>query len=258
MSDAMASFGQLIVTNLGLQEQYKAQAGIPLKFKRIAMGSGNFSGNITTLTKLVTENVSVDISKGYIQNDAYTVEGYFTNEDLQSGFAWREIGLYIEDQSGNEILYCYANAGDTYDYIPATTDERYSKYIRIATAIGNAENVTIVENESYSYVDIIAFSALSQKVDGLMATIVDVTLPASAWVSKSGMNIIAISNSAITGEDNEVVEVSVSHEATLAQKQAWAEAGVISGKNTQNTLELNAIGIIPTVDIPIKLIIRKK
>lgn len=160
----MANFGQLLLTNKGIQEQYKAQAGGQLKFKRIAMGSGKYSGNIMALTKLVTENVSVDISKGYTQNNAYIVEGFFSNESLKTGFAWREIGLFVEDENGNEILYCYANAGDTYDYIPATTDERYSKYIRVATAIGNATDVSIIESENFIGVDVLTFNTTVEEL----------------------------------------------------------------------------------------------
>ena len=155
----MANFGQLILTLRGLQEQVKAQSGGELKFKRIALGSGAFNGNINTLTKLVTEKVSVAISEGYIQNDAYTVEGFFSNEALQTGFEWREIGVYIEDAGGNEILYCYANAGNAYDYIPATEDERYSKHIRIAMVVGNTTNVSIVESEGIVYVDTQTFKS---------------------------------------------------------------------------------------------------
>lgn len=155
----MANFGKLLLTNVGLLEQNNAQAGNPLKFKRIAMGSGSYSGNILTLTKLVKEEVSLDITRGYIKNSSYTVEGFFSNENLQIGFAWREIGLFVEDSNGNEVLYCYANAGDTYDYIPATEDERYTKNIRITTVIGNATNVSIVESEGVIYVDTVTFDA---------------------------------------------------------------------------------------------------
>lgn len=157
----MANFGKLLLTTQGIQAQYKAQDGSPLKFTRIAMGSGNFTGNTMTLTKLVTENVSVPISKGYFQSkqNAYIVEGFFTNEGLQTGFEWREIGLFVEGENGSEILYCYANAGNTYDFIPATEDERYAKNVRIATTIGNAENVSFVESEGFLYVDLMTFNS---------------------------------------------------------------------------------------------------
>ena len=164
----MAYFGQLILTNLGLQEQIKAQSGSELKFKRIAMGSGSFSGNTASLTALVKENVSVPISSGYVQNGAYTVEGLFSNEALQTGFEWREIGVYLEGADGNEILYCYANAGDAYDYIPATQDERYSKYIRVAMLVGNAENISFVENEGFIYVNMQSFNEAIQTINVAM------------------------------------------------------------------------------------------
>lgn len=156
----MANFGQLILTTQGIQAQYEAQGGSPLKFTRIAMGSGNFSGNTMTLTKLVAENVSVPIKNGYVQskNNAYIVEGFFTNEGLQIGFEWREIGLFIEGEDGSEILYCYANAGNTYDFIPATEDERYAKNVRIATSIGNAQNVSFANSEGFMYVDLVTFN----------------------------------------------------------------------------------------------------
>lgn len=161
----MANFGLLTLTDAGLSVQYKAQDGSPLKFKRIAMGSGNYTGSISSLTKLVTENVSVAITNGYTQNGAYTVEGFFSNDSLQTGFAWREIGLYVEDENGNEVLYCYANAGETYDFIPATADERYTKYIRIATVIGNASNISIVETESLVYVDTQTFAKYKAQIE---------------------------------------------------------------------------------------------
>ena len=175
----MANFGQLMLTNAGIQEQYKAQGGAQLKFKRIAMGSGTFGGNVLSLTALVNENVSVPITKGYISNAAFTVEGFFSNEGLATGFAWREIGVFVEDANGNDILYCYANAGDTYDYIPATADERYTKNIRVMMAIGNATNVTIVETSGLIYVDTVTFNeALEGKAPngfGLGAAATDIS-----------------------------------------------------------------------------------
>lgn len=189
----MANFGQLLLTNIGLNEQYKAQSGTPLKFKRIGMGSGTFSGNISALTGLVNQNVSVAISKGYKQNGAFVVEGFFSNDGLTTGFAWREIGLFCEDEDGNEVLYCYANAGDSYDYIPATGDERYSKYIRIATAIGNATNVSIVESEGILYVDTVTFGKVADKVESLYPTKIAngavVSISDSADTPFAGLNI---------------------------------------------------------------------
>lgn len=149
----MASFGDLVLTTAGLQAQVLAQSGTALQFSLIKMGDGSFAGNIATLTDLVNPIVTLEIADGYIQNNAYVADSFFSNDDLNTGFYWREIGLFMRDTSGNDVLYAYANAGNNYDYIPATADERYAKRIRIATAIGQAENVTIVEAEGFIYVD---------------------------------------------------------------------------------------------------------
>ena len=268
----MANFGQLLLTNLGIQEQNKAQGGTPLKFKRIGLGSGSYNGNIMALTKLVNENVSVNISKGYIQNGAYTVEGFFSNEDLQVGFAWREIGLFVETENGGEVLYCYANAGNAYDFIPATSDERYSKNIRIATAIGNATNVSIVENEGLIYVDTLTFNAAvdglksdvnqlwPSKVHGGEAFVVD----DSANLPFLGLNIFGKSTQKST-EGNQLMDFSGGTTATGVTKsfendiltvtgdgklvyQSWSKdiTGVISG-NPGKTLYLAFESIKTTV-----------
>lgn len=148
----MATFGQLKLTNLGIQAQIDLQNGVPLTFTKIGIGSGEYSGNTSFLTKLVKQEVLVDISKAYTKDNTYVVMGNFTNENLQTGFEWREVGLYFEDKNGNDVLYCYANAGDKYDYIPSTADERYTKTVRITTAVSNTANVSFKEG-TFIYVE---------------------------------------------------------------------------------------------------------
>lgn len=161
----MATFGQLKLTNLGIQAQYAAQNGTPLTFTKIGVGSGTFSGDVLTLTSLVKEEVLVDITKAYMQDGAFVVSGSFSNENLQTSFEWREIGLYFEDEDGNNVLYCYANAGNAYDYIPATADERYTKTVRIVTAISNADNVSIAESAALNTFNTLWCSTNSSVID---------------------------------------------------------------------------------------------
>lgn len=153
----MASFGKLVLTNEGLQAQALAQGGTGLKFSRIKMGDGNLTGNVASLSDLVSPKVSLNITNGELQNAVYTVSAYFDNKDLTAGFYWKELGVFIINESGKEVLYAYANAGANYDYIPATADEKYAKWIRVATAVGNATNLSIVESEGILYVDTLTF-----------------------------------------------------------------------------------------------------
>ena len=162
----MASFGQLRLTKLGAQAQLNAQnGGTPMKFTKIGLGSGVFTGDAADLTALVKEEVLVGISKAYVENGAYIVEGSYANDNQDHSFTWREIGLYFEDENGSNVLYCYSNAGNRYDDIPATADDRYVKNVRIATAFTDADHVTIQVNPGGTYVEVEAFELFKTEVN---------------------------------------------------------------------------------------------
>lgn len=145
----MASFGQLRLTTKGVQAQLNAMANnTHVEFTKIGIGSGVFTGDPTTLTTLVKEEKLIGIENAYVEDNLFFVEGSFSNDNLEKSFIWREIGLYFKDTDGKNVLYCYANAGNRYDDIPAIVDDRYVKNIRIATAFSNAENVTIQFQET--------------------------------------------------------------------------------------------------------------
>lgn len=164
----MASFGSLVFTSAGLQAQVAAQAGTELKFSKIKMGDGSYSGNIASLSDLVSAKVTLTISEIITQNSTAVVGAFFSNDDLSAGFYWREIGLYVRDASGKDVLYAYANAGANYDYIPATSDEAYAKWIRVATAIGNATNVSIEDYEGILYLDNLTFEKYKAEVEDIL------------------------------------------------------------------------------------------
>lgn len=161
----MADFGKIALTNTGINALVKVQAGSPLVFTKIKMGSGLYTGDIKTLSDLTEPKLTAEIVKGTALSNTYMVEAHFTNEGLTAGFYWREIGLYIKDGNGNDALFGYANAGTTADYIPATTSEIYSKHVRISVAVGDTANIT-VEHTTGTYVDIVTFEAsMDGKVD---------------------------------------------------------------------------------------------
>lgn len=161
----MAEFGIISLTNAGINALVKAQAGNSLVFTKIKMGSGTFSGDVLSLTDLTEVKLSAEIIKGTMLNNTYTVEAHFTNEGLSAGFYWREIGLYVKDSSGNDVLFGYANSGATADYIPATASDIYTKHVRISVAVGDVQNIT-VEHSSGTYVDVITFEeSMDTKVD---------------------------------------------------------------------------------------------
>lgn len=75
-----------------------------------------------------------------------------SNQDIVTGFYFREIGLFAQDPDVGEILYCYANAGATADYIPAGggTDV-VEKSFDVIAIVGTATNVTATIDSSLVY-----------------------------------------------------------------------------------------------------------
>lgn len=86
-------------------------------------------------------------------------------------------------------------------------------------------------------------------------TTISTTIPASGWTGASAPYTVNITVTQLTGAADELVEVYVPHTATLEQKTAWSEAGIVSGDNQKGALILEALMEKPTVDIPIKLMV---
>ncbi|WP_326514775.1 gp53-like domain-containing protein [Clostridium intestinale] len=151
----MSTFGGIYFTNKGRMLQSKVQTGNNLlKFTRIVLGDGTLgSQSISDLNTVIHEIKSLQINKLKILTEGkVVVGGVFTNQDLASGFFWRELGLYANDPDIGEILYCYGNAGNLAEYIPGVNgSDIFEKNIQVVASIGNASNVSAVIDESLVY-----------------------------------------------------------------------------------------------------------
>ena len=142
----MAQWNAIKLTRKGLQLQAVMQTGaIPLSVTRAAIGNGTPGENIELLTNLVSEITDVDVS--IISND---VKDSFAQmviriQNGESAFYIKELGIFAEDENGNEILYAYTYA-DAADYMPAITDGNMTQDITVAVVIGNASEVKAIIN----------------------------------------------------------------------------------------------------------------
>ncbi len=203
------SFGGLILTNKGRNLQAKAQAGAQLNFTRIAIGDGELGGtSILDINALVHEVKSLSITKFRVMPGGKAVCGSsFSNQDLVSGFYWRELGLYATDPDLGEILYCYGNAGSNAEYIPAGGGpDVVEKHVDIVSIVGNAANVTATIEQSLVFATIPEVEALVSDHEGKedphlgyikksLATTVNDFLVASGpgvWVKKTLAEVKAI------------------------------------------------------------------
>lgn len=147
----MGAFGGIILTNKGRNLQAKAQTGVELKYSRIGIGDGQLAGqSIPTLTKLISEKKSLPLTKLKLQGQGKAVVGtVLSNQEVTTGFYFRELGIYAQDPDEGEILYGYGNSGANAEYIPpAGGADIIEKSIDVIVIVGQAQNVTAVIDSS--------------------------------------------------------------------------------------------------------------
>lgn len=140
-----------MLTNRGRLLQAKAQSGVPLKYTRIGLGDGELgTSQAGELNALKREVLNLPIKKlKLISNNIATIGTTLDNNNLTSGFYFRELGIFALDPDVGEILYCYANAGTLAEYIPAGGgSDIVEKIIDVQVITGNAANVSAVIDQS--------------------------------------------------------------------------------------------------------------
>ena len=183
----MANFNTLKFTNRGLDLEYKAQSGKELKFKRFGIGDGELGGtSIKELTALKNEKMQLDIIKitisGTGENKKVTLRVVLNNEDVEEGFYFREIGIFAEDpDTKEEVLFLYANAGDTADYISAGGgNNALEKNIDIDIFLSDVANITSIIDQSMLFVTTNELEEeLAKKAD--KKKLYNVTIPIDGW-----------------------------------------------------------------------------
>lgn len=143
------------LTNAGKALYYDSLGGTAIKITTIKLGSGTITEPIATMNNLVNPliviNATVSKSKG--NNEYVNVSGAFSNANISDGFYWREIGVFVAnndfpDDRSKDIMFCYQNAYDTADFIPAASIETVEKNITIPIIVGDADNVECLIDSS--------------------------------------------------------------------------------------------------------------
>lgn len=142
------------LTNKGRQLQAKAQAGVQLVYTRMAVGSGTLSGqSLESMTALITpvKDLTITRLKRPAGSTRALIGATLTNQDVTTGFYLREVGIFADDPDDGEILYMYANAGATADYIAPQGDGVIEKALNMNVFVGSAANITANIDESLVY-----------------------------------------------------------------------------------------------------------
>lgn len=148
----MGAFSNNAITDNGRVLLSHVQIGAVFTPTKIVMGSGNLPSGTTvrTITDIVTPEQTLTISKKKRGNDGtVAIGGVYSNQNVTSGFYFRELGLYAkavypDGREVEEVLYSYGNAGSTADYMPAyTSGQPVEREIDLVIYIGNDTDVDL-------------------------------------------------------------------------------------------------------------------
>ena len=142
-------FNAPVFTTAGKALLTRNIAGEQIRFTTIQMGSGYISGSIDAMTALVKVEATVSASAKNEDGQYVNVSAAFTNQSLENGFYWREIGVFAANPSApndrsQDILYCYQNAYDTAEFIPPPSAATIEKGISIPIIVGDTSKVSAI------------------------------------------------------------------------------------------------------------------
>ncbi len=152
----MAKYSNIKLTQKGLDMAINADKSKKLIYTHIGIGDGKLadSEDVLTLTDMKSRKIFADISD--INNDSknqVTLETIVSNKVVTQGFYAREIGIYAKlGESGAEVLYAYANAGDEADYMPSKEQPIDELKLKITLIVGNVDNVAAIVNSSIIFI----------------------------------------------------------------------------------------------------------
>lgn len=212
----MGAFNGFTLTTRGRALQSKAQVGAPLNYTKAIVGDGTLTGqSMVNLTALISPKKTLPITGVRRQApDKAIVETTLSNQDITTGFYFREIGIFAQDPDIGEILYAYANSGAGAEYIPpGGGPDVIEKNINMIVVVGTATTVTATIDESLVF-------ATKKELDDALAgiTIEDASL------TKKG--VVQLSNDPDSNSTTTAVVPDAVRRAMLRKVDARFPAGV--------------------------------
>ena len=97
------------------------------------------------------------------------------NKDVTEGFYWKEVGIFAEDpDTKEEILFMYATAGETSDFIPAFEEgNMLERYVDVDIYISDVESITAIIDSSLVYATQKDFTDFKEEIEEKVQEIED-------------------------------------------------------------------------------------
>ena len=145
----MSVFTNKTITNAGMNLIAQGMAGGSITFKNILLGSGTFTGqDLANQTELVKVENTLPITGVNRNGSTVSLTTTLTPQQIQSDYAWSELGVIAEGETGGEILYLYGHTTQTSIISRNGLDE---KIIQVTLLVSNVQNVTATIDSSLVY-----------------------------------------------------------------------------------------------------------
>lgn len=148
----LLNLSAFIITEKGNEALIDAISGNPYHFSRLALGDGSWDEN-TDFTKVMAlkqekQSVAIGYSEKYTESSVL-LKVVVSNEELSEGYYIKEIGIFVADQEGNEILYSIATASEKPCYMDKSSEQYPVKLsLSIYQVVNPAAKLTLKINDS--------------------------------------------------------------------------------------------------------------
>lgn len=144
-----------ILTDAGKSLLIRGIGGEQITFTRFKAGNGELGTlNPQTLADLINVVIDFPIDNANASDDGFLqLSGSFLSSDIPSDFYWTELGVYAYGEDNTEVLYAYVCDDVNASHLKANmSDVVVEQNVNVVVAIGTAENVTAIINQSAVYV----------------------------------------------------------------------------------------------------------
>lgn len=254
----MASFQNMVITTAGLEllQDLILEGGTPLTFSGVGVGDGLLEdSDITAKTSLVHEVHRLPIEKIEKQEGGHIrVFARLATDIITTDFYHRELGVFTR-YGEQEILFAYGNAGDDYDFIPATgNNASICKTIVTEFTVGSMKAVFLPLDSK----DFVTHEAMNAQVEEVITretrkvlkaipqvdaagnmTLAGGLTAAGAINANGGVNIpLAVGAPTDTGAVNRLHAAGLAGVTDIFSQHAYLNTGSITATGTAATTAL--------------------
>lgn len=139
------------MTSTGAELLAKCLAGKVLQFTGVQLGNGDSAEAFEDMTALVSVKKTLPVNSIVRTGAKANVKAVLDYTSITEDFQWKEVGLIaVDPDTGDEVLYCYGNAGNKGDWITGGTTAT-AKSINLTALVSNTASVTAVIDNTIVY-----------------------------------------------------------------------------------------------------------